>query len=245
MAWVWDQDMPTKEKFVLLAYADHADHEGGSIFPANATVAKKTGYSVRAIQRITRRLEESGFLIADGENVGGRHRSNRWKIPIYGGLKGDLSVMVSKERVTKQRERVTEPPLKGDTAMSPESSLTHQVQPSKEESVQFSEVVKIWEKSVGPITGGIAEELGSMADEAEAHRLKLTNGSKGSTLAGTEWVTHAIKTARKSAAGRFNVRYVQAIVDRWIHEGFDSKLGKAQTDYRAGAGEDYWNDGRN
>lgn len=123
MAWVWDQDMPVKEKFVLLAYADHADHEGGSIFPANETIANKTGYSVRSIQRITRRLEETGYMIADGENVGGRNRSNRWKIPIYGGLKGDLNVMVSDKRVTKRVERVTKQALKGDIAVSSEPSI--------------------------------------------------------------------------------------------------------------------------
>ena len=78
---------------------------------------------MRSIQRITRRLEETGYMVADGENVGGRNRSNRWKIPIYGGLKGDLNVMVSDKRVTKRTERVTKQALKGDTAMSSEPSI--------------------------------------------------------------------------------------------------------------------------
>ena len=45
MGWVWDQDLPRDEKFILLAYADHANHEGYNVYPAVATVAKKTGYS--------------------------------------------------------------------------------------------------------------------------------------------------------------------------------------------------------
>jgi len=55
MAWVWDQDIPRDEKFLLLAYADHADHEGNNIFPAIDTIVKKTGYSRRSVQRITQK----------------------------------------------------------------------------------------------------------------------------------------------------------------------------------------------
>ncbi len=242
MAWVWDQDMPVKEKFVLLAYADHADHEGGSIFPANKTIAKKTGYSVRSIQRITTRLEESGYLVADGRNVGGRNRANHWKMPIYGGLKGDLSVMVSKERVTTKAERVTKEAVKGDVAMSPEPSpLT--IKDSSEEEGGFKNVVKEWERSVGPITGGIAEELGLMVDECEEHRRKIPEGSEGGAFTGEGWVIHAIKTANKSATGKFNVRYLQAIVDRWIREGFDSAFSAQRTDdYYVGVGKGFWDE---
>ena len=39
MSWVWDQDIPREQKFVLLAYADHADHDGGNIYPAVDTIA--------------------------------------------------------------------------------------------------------------------------------------------------------------------------------------------------------------
>ena len=77
MAAVWDMDLPRDQKFILLAYADHADHEGRNIFPAVASVAQKTGYSERSVQTITRELERVGRLVADGKGPGG---TRRWKL---------------------------------------------------------------------------------------------------------------------------------------------------------------------
>jgi hypothetical protein len=45
MGLVWDSDLERDEKYVLLAYADHADHTGRSIYPGDPLVAYKTGYS--------------------------------------------------------------------------------------------------------------------------------------------------------------------------------------------------------
>jgi hypothetical protein len=67
------------EKYVLLAYADHADQSGRNIFPSVDLVARKTGYSERAVQNSTRRLEENGYLIPDGQ---GPHGTNRYRIPL-------------------------------------------------------------------------------------------------------------------------------------------------------------------
>ncbi len=87
MALVWDMLCPEtygdlqfkpNHKYVLVAYADHADHNGKNIFPAIATVARKTGYGERNVQYLTGELEEMGILIEDG--VGPRG-TNKWKIP--------------------------------------------------------------------------------------------------------------------------------------------------------------------
>lgn len=111
MGQVWDLDLPQNEKFVLLAYADHADHNGDNIFPAVATVAKKTGYSERSIQRTTRSLEEKGYLVANGKGPKG---TNKWK---YG--RGDKLA-----GVTNEAEGVTSETERGDIALAPEPSLT-------------------------------------------------------------------------------------------------------------------------
>ena len=139
MAWVWDQPINRDEKFVLLAYADHADHNGYNIFPAVASVAKKTGYSERSIQRITHKLIESGWLIEDGTS---NYQTNKYHIPIYGGdnlspptcggikqeenkgdklAGGDKNDMKLVADVTGGVTKTTEG---GDIAMSPEPSLT-------------------------------------------------------------------------------------------------------------------------
>jgi len=118
MGLVWDLDIPQNEKFVLLAYADHADHNGRNMFPAVATIAKKTGYSERSVQRTTRSLEQKGYLVADGK---GKNGTNKWK---FG--RGDIL-----SGVTNEAEGVTSETKRGDTAMAPEPSLTVK-EPSKE-----------------------------------------------------------------------------------------------------------------
>ena len=79
MGLVWDTDLKPTLRFVLLAYADHADHEGKSIFPSIKLVSNKTGFSERTIQSSTRELEQMGYLIPDGQGPMG---TNRWKIPL-------------------------------------------------------------------------------------------------------------------------------------------------------------------
>jgi len=68
------------EKYILLAYADHADQNGTSIFPSIELISKKTGYEERSVQAVTRRLEEMGYLVPDGAGPRG---TNRWRIPLH------------------------------------------------------------------------------------------------------------------------------------------------------------------
>lgn len=79
MGQVFDLDLPPNEKFVLIAYYDHAAHNGRDIFPAIGLVASKTGYSEREVQRVTRMLESNRFLIADGI---GPHGVHKWRAPV-------------------------------------------------------------------------------------------------------------------------------------------------------------------
>ena len=83
MGLVWDLDIPQNEKLVLLAYADHASHDGSNIYPAVKTIAKKTGYSERSVQVITRSIEDRGYLCSDGQGPKG---TNKWRIPLHLGV---------------------------------------------------------------------------------------------------------------------------------------------------------------
>jgi len=126
---IQDERLEPQDKFILLAYVDHSDSDGRSIYPAVATVASKTGYSERTVQRRTRRLESLGLLIADGyvHLSGSRGRGmNRWR---YNWEWQPEAERVSEchhnpERVTPEEERVTAVAEKGDVTVSPESSLT-------------------------------------------------------------------------------------------------------------------------
>ena len=93
MGLVWELDFSSvtkferPEKYVLLAYADHADQNGGGIWPSIDLIAKKTGYSERMVQMITRDLEIAGYLVRDGT---GQRGTNRYRIPVVrsdGGAK--------------------------------------------------------------------------------------------------------------------------------------------------------------
>lgn len=99
---VWDMlGGSPEERLVLLAYADHADDEGASIFPAVARVARKTGLTERSVQRITRRLTSAGLLLPDGSGPKG---TRRWRMPLPLGGDG-LSPLP--DRVTLKTEGVT------------------------------------------------------------------------------------------------------------------------------------------
>jgi len=84
---VWELKCPDKingidfrpsHKYVLIKYADHADHEGRNIYPAVETVSKKTGLDHRTVQRLTRDMENCGLLVKDGQGPKG---TNRWYLP--------------------------------------------------------------------------------------------------------------------------------------------------------------------
>jgi hypothetical protein len=90
-ALVWDLECPKQygevafkpsHKYVLIAYADHADHNGKNIWPAVPTIAKKTGLDDRTIQRLTGDLVTIGLLIEDGTGPRG---TNKWKLPYNPG----------------------------------------------------------------------------------------------------------------------------------------------------------------
>ena len=143
MAWVWDQEIDRDGKFVLLAYADHADHEGGNIFPAVLTIAKKTGYSERSVQRITKKLIEEGWLIEDGIS---RLQTNKYHLPYKGGDKMSPLPMGGDKRngggCQNDTGGVTKTTPRGDTAMTPEPSLTI-IKPSVEEEFSTSSFIDV------------------------------------------------------------------------------------------------------
>jgi hypothetical protein len=66
MGLAWELKLTPAKKYILLAYVDHADHDGGNIYPSVGLVAWKTGYSVRQVQLTTKELVKDKLLIPDG-----------------------------------------------------------------------------------------------------------------------------------------------------------------------------------
>lgn len=120
MGLVWDRaDLSQSETLVLLAIADRAD-EHGRCWPSIEGIAERARVTPRSVQRIMRELEARGFVEID--QGGGRGNTNHYLINVE-HLKGDIASPIKKGDASAQ-ETLTPVAEKGDTAMSPESSVT-------------------------------------------------------------------------------------------------------------------------
>lgn len=63
MSWVWKKSKATgTDKFVLLAIADNAWDDGSNAWPSVNTISRKTGLSIRTVQRCIQNLHDLGEL---------------------------------------------------------------------------------------------------------------------------------------------------------------------------------------
>lgn len=63
MGWVWELELPLNEQAVMLALADHAEHDGTNVRPGNGLVAWKIGCSIDTVRRVKKQLEAKGVLV--------------------------------------------------------------------------------------------------------------------------------------------------------------------------------------
>jgi len=76
----WQLDLSSNRKFVLLELADHADPDGGHVFPSQGFIAMRTGYSTRQIRRILRELEDLGLIEPVAHGKGGRGMATEYHL---------------------------------------------------------------------------------------------------------------------------------------------------------------------
>jgi hypothetical protein len=79
---VFDLDLSSKEKLVLLAMADHASGDGSGCYPSIGTLMKKTSLSRRGVQGAIRSMEGAGFLVRIGKAEGGRRVTTEYSIDV-------------------------------------------------------------------------------------------------------------------------------------------------------------------
>jgi hypothetical protein len=94
MSWVWDQDLPTTKKMLLLAIADHCDDDGDNAWPSKARLSKKVGINSSYIRRLLRELEDDGWLVTQTQRGGtlqtaSDKRPNLYRINIERGALQD------------------------------------------------------------------------------------------------------------------------------------------------------------
>jgi len=151
MSMVFDRYPEGGGEYVLaLALADHAHEDGSHIWPGVDSLAKKSRQSSRTVQRQLIAMQESGWLLLVREGGRGPKDPNEYKInpdwiagadfeslrnkgdilsPLDGDDKGDTAMTPLDEIKGDKNEthdclRVTKTAIKGDTAMSPEPSVT-------------------------------------------------------------------------------------------------------------------------
>lgn len=115
---VWDSGAYAEGTLlVLLALADWANDDGGSVFPFVEQVAAKARLSTRQAQRALKTLREDGVLEPIKNTSGGRGRRVEYQINLermtkwHPSPKGDTEdakgCHLEQERVTPETERVT------------------------------------------------------------------------------------------------------------------------------------------
>ena len=107
---VWELDLPHNEAWVLMAMADHADHDGRNVYPGIPLLAWKTGYTSRQVRRILATLQTKGLIVV--EEPGGGRRTTRYRLELLGAPK-KVPATLSPSRATPEAHEVT-PESRGD-----------------------------------------------------------------------------------------------------------------------------------
>ncbi len=82
MAMVWESGLPKNMKMCLLAYADHANDDGTSVYPGEEVMAEKTSDSAGNVRRVTQLLIKDGVLVQTKRGYRGQRAEFRIVIEV-------------------------------------------------------------------------------------------------------------------------------------------------------------------
>jgi hypothetical protein len=175
MSRVFESDLPTTEKFVLLAMADYASDSGESIFPSIETLARKTSLSDRSVQNAIKMLIEDGYLEMACKGWG-RNNTNRYRI-LCSRFDEATAPIIKGERATPINKKGESSTLKGETgtlkgeAPSPDPSLTviESLDIYGGESGNFLSKLDVW---VGCVFGNPREDVDTASVMVEEYGLE-------------------------------------------------------------------------
>lgn len=126
MGLVWDHYPGSGEFLTALCLADHADHDGSSIYPSVARIAKKTQQSERTVQRHLAGMKKNGWLVEVEKATGVPGKATTYRIPIERiplGIDGRVPKLHPSDGCHPRQKGVTNDAKRGDTAMSPKQGL--------------------------------------------------------------------------------------------------------------------------
>jgi len=197
MSKVFDSELPSTEKFVLLAMADYASDSGESIFPSVETLSRKTSLSERAVQKSIKSLLLKGFLVLVEEG-GGRSHTNLYRIEI--GKFEEFKRVNEVQGVNVVRLKGERGSLKGERG-APESLVNHQLTINGlPKSNRYKMMVQHFPTDTWEVLSKVCELW------------KLTPPEKGKNRY-TQW----IKAGREleEACGEFGVSLLEEVYDNW------------------------------
>jgi hypothetical protein len=165
MSLIWEHaTVGGSELLMLLALADYANDDGGSIYPSMQTLAKKSRLSVDQARRVIHKLINDGVieLVEEGGWKNGRNRSNEYRI-LPGGYLHPASTRTDARGGTRTHASTVLAPVQDDP------SVNHQLETplnnDDEKARQFGAVVKAWEGNIGVVAAHIGEQLKALIDE--------------------------------------------------------------------------------
>ena len=116
--------IPSTDKFVLVALANHAHHDGTGAYPSVARLARQTSFSERCVQKALRRLEKASLIVPIGSVQGGRGDTVEYKIILDNPQKGERRSSFQRSKGRTWRQKWVKHGAKKGEPGSPESSLT-------------------------------------------------------------------------------------------------------------------------
>lgn len=154
----------------MLSLADHANHEGGNIWPSHELTAWKTGYTKRHVRRVVKSLRLKGILVVEKEATWnrpttyaidwGRARPKGEFVPTDDPSENPGGDVMSSQPSEKGDMNVP-PTTRGVTQMSPEPSYKEKdsnesskkevsLSPSngKKKKLSTEEATRLWEDLV-------------------------------------------------------------------------------------------------
>lgn len=84
MTWAIAQNLPTKEKFVLLMLANYANAEEWDCYPSMDTIARDTGMHRDSVKRAVASLKEANLVTVIHRKEGNVNLSNLYRLHVIG-----------------------------------------------------------------------------------------------------------------------------------------------------------------
>lgn len=78
MTWAVEQELPVKQKIVLLMLANRTNHDTGRCDPSHKRLAKECGMSISSVKRAIAELEAAGYLTVENRRIGDVNLPNQY-----------------------------------------------------------------------------------------------------------------------------------------------------------------------